>query len=138
MASINFVGNLTKDPALKYSKKASKPYVTMRVGENRRVRVDGQWTDGTTTFRNVIAYGAQAENIAESLTAGARVVVIGDERAREYTREGATEAETIVEVHADLVAPSLEYGTTEFTKVARSSAPEAAPEYDEADVPPVD
>jgi single-strand DNA-binding protein len=138
MANIHFAGNLTKDPELKYGKTSAKPYVNLRVAENRRVQKDGVWVDGDATFRNVIAYGNQAENIAESMKSGQRVIVIGDERARNYLPEGAKEQATIVEVHAEYVCPSLEYGTTVFTSTPRAAAASMPPEYDEADIPPVE
>ena len=101
---INIVGNLTEDPELRYTPKGLA-VVNFRVAVNRRIKdeVTGQWKDGDASYFTVNAWRGLAENIADSLARGTRVVVVGSLRMRSYeTRDG--EKRTVYEIEADEVA----------------------------------
>lgn len=115
--NITVVGNLTRDPELRYTPSgaavakfgiAVNRFYTNRSGE----RVE------QTDFFNVNAWRQLAENIAESLTTGTRVVVSGRLQSRSWeTEEG--QKRTVVEIEADEVGPSLRWATAKITKATR-------------------
>lgn len=129
---------LAEDVELKFGKNSGKSYCRFRVAENRREQRDGEWVDAATAFHTVIVYGRLAENVAESLAKGQRVHVVGDQRAREYTPDGATRAVTVLEIHADFVAPSLTFGSTTFTRNSTAAAVEEVPAVPDEDAPPAE
>jgi single-strand DNA-binding protein len=114
------VGNLTDDPELRYTP-AGAAVANFRVAVNRRTRDEsGQWKDGETSFFRVNAWRSLAENVAESLTRGSRVVVTGRLRSRSWeTQEGETRS--AVEIEADEIGPSLRWATAKVEKTQRSS-----------------
>jgi single-strand DNA-binding protein len=123
MASENqvvIVGNLTDDPELRYTP-AGAAVANFRVAVNRRTRDEsGQWKDGETSFFRVNAWRSLAENVAESLTRGSRVVVSGRLRSRSWENpEGETRS--AVEIEADEIGPSLRWATAKVEKTQRSS-----------------
>jgi single-strand DNA-binding protein len=92
MASMNqvvIVGNLTDDPELRYTPNGAA-VVKFRVAVNRRYQdQQGQWKDGETSYFSVNGWRSLAENVAESLTRGSRVVVVGRLQMRSWeTQEG--------------------------------------------------
>lgn len=113
------VGNLTDDPELRYTP-AGQAVANFRVAVNRRTRDEsGQWRDGETSFFRVNAWRNLGENIAESLTRGSRVVVVGRLRSRSWeTQEGETRS--TVEIEADEIGPSLRWATAKVEKTQRS------------------
>src|SRR5919106_367489 len=115
------VGNLTDDPELRYTP-AGQAVANFRVAVNRRTRDEsGQWRDGETSFFRVNAWRNLGENIAESLTRGSRVVVVGRLRSRSWeTPEGDTRSAT--EIEADEIGPSLRWATAKIEKTQRSSS----------------
>jgi single-strand DNA-binding protein len=123
MASENqvvIVGNLTDDPELRYTP-AGAAVANFRVAVNRRTKDEsGQWKDGETSFFRVNAWRSLAENVAESLTRGSRVVVSGRLRSRSWENpEGETRS--AVEIEADEIGPSLRWATAKVEKTQRSS-----------------
>jgi len=85
--SITVVGNLTRDPELRFTQ-SGKPTVTLGLAVNRRYQVNGEWQE-QTSYMNVVAWDQLAENIAASLTKGSRVLVTGRLDVREYeARDG--------------------------------------------------
>jgi single-strand DNA-binding protein len=103
------VGNLTEDPELRFTQ-GGAPVCNFRVAVTPRVKDGDGWKDGDTSFYQVVAWRNLAENVAESLTKGARVVVYGTLRQRSWeTPEG--ERRSVVEVQADEVGPSLRWAT---------------------------
>jgi len=79
----------------------------------------GEWKDGEALFLRCNIWREAAENVAESLTRGARVVVTGRLKQRSFeTREG--EKRTVVEVEVDEIGPSLRYATAKVNKASRS------------------
>ena len=117
--SITLVGNLTKEPDLKYTSNGTAA-LTMSVAVNRR------WTSQKTgetsevvAFFSVVTFGALAENVAESLKKGDRVVVNGRVDQRSWQDEDGGR-HTSFEVVADEVATSLRFCTAALTKVQRA------------------
>jgi single-strand DNA-binding protein len=118
---VTIVGNLTRDPELRYTPNGAA-VVKLGVAVSRRVRDEsGQWKDADTSFFDVTAWRSLAENIAESLTQGSRVVVTGRLRTNSWeTPEG--DRRTKVEIEADEVGPSLRWATAKLEKQGRSAA----------------
>ncbi len=104
---ITFIGNLTDDPDLRFTQ-GGAPVASFRVASNRRYTDRSGNQQEETTFLNVNAWRDLAENAAESLGKGDRVIVIGRVRVRSYeNREGQTVWTT--EIEADEIAPSLRW-----------------------------
>jgi single-strand DNA-binding protein len=118
---VSITGNLTEDPELRYTPSGA-PVANFRVAVTPRVKDGDGWKDGETSFFQVTAWRSLAENVAESLTKGARVMVYGRLQQRSWeTPEG--ERRSVVEVQAEEVGPSLRWATA---KPERTSAKAAA------------
>ena len=118
---ITVVGNLTADPELKFTPSGAA-VVNFTVASTPRTfdRQSGEWKDGDALFLRCNQWRQPAENVAESLTRGMRVIVSGRLRQRSFeTREG--EKRTVVELEVDEVGPSLRYATAKVNKVSRGS-----------------
>lgn len=88
-------------------------------------RTSGEWEDGQSLFVRCGLWRQPAENVAESLTKGARVIVTGRLRQRSFeTKEG--DKRTVIELEVDEIGPSLRYATATVTRAARSVAQGAA------------
>jgi len=119
--SVTLVGNLTRDPELRYTT-GGRGVASFGLAVNRRYQQNGEWQEQTSFF-NITAWGDLGENAAASLTKGARILVTGRLQQREYeTREG--EKRTIVEVIADDLGPSLRWAQAQVERIARDSAPQ--------------
>ena len=106
--TITVVGNLTRDPELRYTQ-SGKATVTVGIAVNRRYQVNGEWQE-QTSYMNVVAWDQLAENIAASLTKGTRILVTGRLDIREYeAREGGKR--TAVDIVADEIGPTLRWAT---------------------------
>ena len=117
---VTIVGNLTRDPELRYTPNGAA-LVKLGVAVSRRIKDDatGQWKDAETSFFDVTAWRTLAENVAESLTQGTRVVVVGRLRTNSWeTPEG--ERRSKVEIEAEEVAPSLKWATAKPEKQGRA------------------
>ncbi len=117
---VMIVGNLTDDPELRYTPNGAA-VANFRVAVSRRVKDDatGQWKDIDTSFFRVAAWRSLGENVAESLTRGSRVLVVGRLRSRSWeTPEGETRS--TVEIEADEVGPSLRWATAKVERQSRS------------------
>ncbi|MCB0911212.1 MAG: single-stranded DNA-binding protein [Propionibacteriaceae bacterium] len=115
---ITLVGNLTADPELRFTPSGA-PVANFTVASTPRTfdRNANEWKDGDAMFLNCAVWRQAAENVAESLTKGMRVIVQGRLKSRSYeTREG--EKRTVFEVDVDEIGPALKYATA---KVTRSS-----------------
>src|SRR5437660_8007017 len=117
---VTIVGNLTRDPELRYTPNGAA-VVKLGVAVSRRVRDEsGQWKDADTSFFDVTAWRSLAENIAESLNQGTRVIVVGRLRTNSWeTAEGARRSK--VELESDEVAPSLRWATAKPEPQGRSA-----------------
>lgn len=114
--TITVVGNLTGDPELRFTSSGGTAVANFTVASTPRTfdKASGDWKDGDTLFMRCNAWRAMAENVAESLTRGARVVVTGRLRQKSYDRDG--ERRTTFEVDVDEVGPSLRYAAVKVTK----------------------
>ncbi|MDN6440398.1 MAG: single-stranded DNA-binding protein [Corynebacterium nuruki] len=116
---ITVVGNLVADPELRYTPSGAA-VANFRVASTPR-RFDSQsnqWVDGEALFLTCNVWRQAAENVANSLNKGDRVIVSGRLRQRSYeTREG--EKRTVFEVEVDEVGPSLRYATAQVAKTPR-------------------
>jgi single-strand DNA-binding protein len=118
---ITIVGNLTADPELRFTP-AGHAVANFTVASTPRNfdRQAGEWKDGDALFLRCSLWREPAENVAESLVRGMRVIVSGRLRQRSYeTREG--EKRTVVELEVDEIGPSLRYATAKVTKAGRKS-----------------
>jgi single-strand DNA-binding protein len=117
---ITVVGNLTGDPELRFTPSgAAVANFTVASTPRTLNKQTNEWEDGEALFLRCSIWRQAAENVAESLTKGARVVVTGRLKARSYeTREG--EKRTVWECEVDEVGPSLRYATAKVTKATRS------------------
>ncbi|QQU97766.1 single-stranded DNA-binding protein [Corynebacterium amycolatum] len=115
------VGNLVADPELKYTNTGT-PVTSFRVVSSTRVYRDGQWQDGDAVFMTCSVWREQAENMAECLRKGMRVLVHGRLKQRSYENKQG-EKRTVYQVDADDVGPSLKFATADVRRMQRSSAP---------------
>jgi single-strand DNA-binding protein len=122
---ITVVGNLTADPEIRFvSTGAAVASFTVASTPRTFDKTSGQWKDGEALFLRCSVWRTTAENLAESLTRGARVIVQGRLVQRSYeTREG--EKRTVVEMQVDEIGPSLRYATAKIQKATRTSGPSA-------------
>ena len=119
---ITISGNLVDDPELRFTP-SGQPVAKFRVASTPRFRDNqtGEWKDGDSLFLTCNVWRQAAENVAESLTRGMRVIVSGRLRQRSYeTKEG--EKRTVYEVEVDDVGPSLRNASAKVNRVARSGA----------------
>src|SRR5207248_8335802 len=116
---ITVVGNLTSDPELRFTPSgAAVANFTVASTPRTLDRASGEWKDGEALFLRCNIWRQAAENVAESLTRGARVVVQGRLKQRSFeTKEG--EKRTVVELEVDEIGPSLRYATAKVNKVSR-------------------
>lgn len=117
--TITVVGNLTADPELRFTPSGAA-VANFTVASTPRIydRQSGEWKDGEALFLRCNIWREAAENVAESLTRGSRVIVSGRLKQRSFeTREG--EKRTVVEVEVDEIGPSLRYATAKVTKASR-------------------
>ena len=117
---ITITGNLVDDPELRFTP-AGQAVARFRVASTPRFRDNntGEWKDGDSLFLTCNVWRQAAENVAESLTRGMRVIVSGRLRQRSYeTKEG--EKRTVYEVEVDDVGPSLRNASAKVNRVARS------------------
>lgn len=116
---ITVVGNLTADPELRFTPSGAA-VASFTVASTPRTfdRQSNEWKDGETLFMRCSVWREAAENVAESLTKGTRVIVQGRLVQRSFeTREG--EKRTVVEMQVDEVGPSLRYATAKVTRSQR-------------------
>ena len=119
---ITIAGNLVEDPELRFTP-AGQPVARFRVASTPRFRdnASGEWKDGDSLFLTCNVWRQAAENVAESLTRGMRVIVSGRLRQRSYeTKEG--EKRTVYEVEVDDVGPSLRNASAKVNKIARNGS----------------
>ena len=117
---ITVVGNLTGDPELRFTPSGAA-VANFTVASTTRVldKQTNEWKDGDTVFLRCNVWRQYAENVAESLTRGMRVIVTGRLKVRQYeTRDGGKG--TSVECEVDDVGPVLRYATAKVNKVTRS------------------
>ena len=117
---ITVVGNLVDDPELRFTPSGAA-VANFRIASTPRTfdKQTNEWKDGDALFLSCSVWRQAAENVAESLQKGMRVVVQGRLKSRQYeTREG--EKRTVFEIEVEEVGPSLKYATAKVTRAARS------------------
>ncbi len=117
--TITVVGNITRDPELKFLN-SGQAAVRLSIAVNRRWqnRQTQEWEERVSYFE-VTGYGSMAENAANSLTKGTRVIVNGRLEQRSWETENG-DKRSIVEINADEIAPSLRFATAVVTKTPRA------------------
>ncbi|MGN6724075.1 MAG: single-stranded DNA-binding protein [Marmoricola sp.] len=120
MTAITIIGNLTNDPELRFTPSGAA-VANFTVAQTPRSfdKTRNEWVDGETLFLRASIWKEAAENVAESLTKGTRVIIAGRLKSRSYeTKDG--EKRTVIELEVDEIGPSLKYASA---KVARTSGP---------------
>ena len=117
---ITVVGNLTSDPELRFTPSgAAVANFTIASTPRTFDRNSNEWKDGETLFLRSSVWKEAAENVAETLTKGTRVVAQGRLKSRSYdTKEG--EKRTVMEFEVDEIGPSLRYASAKVTRTQRS------------------
>ena len=116
---ITVIGNLTSDPELRFTPSGAA-VANFTVASTPRTfdRQSQEWKDGEALFLRCNVWRQAAENVAESLTRGSRVIVSGRLKQRSFdTKEG--EKRTVIELEVDEIGPSLRYATAAVSKTAR-------------------
>lgn len=117
--TLTIIGNLTNDPELRFTPSGSA-VANMTVASTPRTfdRSANDWKDGETLFLRVSIWREAAENVAESLVKGTRVIIVGRLKSRQYeTKEG--EKRTVIELEADEIGPSLRYASAKVQRTGR-------------------
>jgi single-strand DNA-binding protein len=120
--TITIIGNLTADPELRFTPSGAA-VANFTVASTPRMfdRQSNEWKDGETLFMRCSIWRDAAENVAESLHRGTRVVATGRLKSRSYeTKEG--EKRTVIELEVDEIGPSLRYASAKVTKAERGSS----------------
>ena len=117
---ITVVGNLVDDPELRFTPSGAA-VANFRIASTARTfdKQTNEWKDGDPLFIRCDAWRQMAENVAESLQKGQRVVVTGSLRVRNFERQDGSKG-TSVEMNVDEVGPSLKWATAKVTKTSRS------------------
>ena len=118
---ITVIGNLTGDPELRFIQSGAA-VVNFTVASTPRTfdRQSNEWKDGDTLFMRCSLWREAAENVAESLTKGMRVVAVGRLVSRSWEANG--EKRTVMELQVDEVGPSLRYSTAKVTRTQRGGS----------------
>jgi single-strand DNA-binding protein len=120
--TITIIGNLVDDPDLRFTPSGAA-VANFRIASTPRTfdRQANEWKDGDTLFMSCSVWRQAAENVAESLQRGMRVIVQGRLKSRSYeTREG--EKRTVFEIDVEEVGPSLRSATAKVTRASRSGS----------------
>ena len=121
---ITVIGNLTGDPDLRFIQSgAAVANFTVASTPRSFDKNTNDWKDGDTLFMRCSLWREVAENVAESLTKGMRVVVVGRLVSRSWEKDG--EKKTVMELQVDEVGPSLKYATAKMTRNDRTNGKSA-------------
>jgi single-strand DNA-binding protein len=140
--TINIVGNLTKEPELRFTT-SGRAFCSVSIAASRRYQQNGEWQEVTSFFDGTL-WGDAAENLAASVTKGTRVVAVGRMEQREYTDKEGNKRRAYDFV-IDEIGPSIRWARCSVEKTTRSDAsstpqpasvgaPASAPVY--SDEPP--
>ena len=117
--SVTLVGNLTRDPELRYTPSGAG-VASFGLAVNRRYQQNGEWQE-QVSFINIVAWAELGENAAASLSKGMRVIVTGRLEQRSYeSKEG--EKRSVTEVRADDLGPSLRWAHAQVERISRDDA----------------
>ena len=119
-SAITLVGNCSRDPELRYTP-TGQTVCTIGLVFNKRVKnkQTQEWEDGPAQFFDVKCWGSLAENVAESVFKGNRIIVFGELEFRSWETD-AGEKRSKVEVNAQAVGPDLRWATAQVQKITRS------------------
>jgi len=118
--TLNITGNLVDDPELRFTPSGAA-VANFKIASTPRTfdRQSNEWKDGETLFLRCSVWKDMAENVAESLTKGMRVIIEGRLKSRSYeTKEG--EKRTVIELEVDEIGPSLRYANAKVNRTQRS------------------
>lgn len=124
MSNITIEGNLAEDPELRFTPNGTA-VADLVVIENRRVRkanTENEWEDGTPTRHRLVVWGSAAENSAESLTKGDRVIATGELFTEQWADRETGEARYSTKIKATSVGVSLRYHTAQPVKASRRTS----------------
>lgn len=125
MTTITIIGNLTADPELKFiNSGAAVANFTVASTPRTYDRTAGEWKDGETLYLRCSLWRDAAENLAESLTRGTRVIATGKLKSRSYETDG--QKRTVIELEVEEIGPSLRYATAAVTKTSHTKPKPAA------------
>ena len=127
MTAVTIVGNVTRDPDLKFTGSGLAMCTFGLAVNNRKKDERGEWVDGDPSFYDVVCWRQLAENVTESLPKGTSVIVVGKLRQRSWEADDGTKRSK-VEVQADHVGPALNWATAEVSRNEKRTAPVAADE----------
>lgn len=127
LPTTGFTGRLVADPELRYTQNG-RPVANFTLAANDRKfdRDSNTWKDEDASFFRATVWGPLAEHVAQSLTKGQEVVALGKFKQTNFeTKEG--EKRTAIEIEVDAIGPSLQFGTTVYTRAAQGDQGQAAP-----------
>ena len=121
MTAITIVGNLTGDPELRFINSGAA-VASFTIAHTPRAfdKASNEWKDGETLFMRCSLWRDAAENLAESLTRGARVIATGRLKSRTFDANG--DKRTVIEMDVEEIGPSLKYATAKVTKATRGGS----------------
>jgi single-strand DNA-binding protein len=125
--TVTIIGNCTREPELRYTNSGLQiANFGVAINQRRRNADTGQWEDGETSYFDVSCFRELAENVAESVSKGTRVIVSGTLRQRSWeTPDGDRRSK--VEIVAEEVGPSLRWATASVERMARSGGSGGGP-----------
>jgi len=126
--TLTVIGNLTNDPELRFTP-AGAAVANFTIASTPRTfdKNSNEWKDGETLFLRASVWREAAENVAESLTKGMRVIASGNLKSRSYeTKEG--EKRTVIEFEVDEIGPSLKYANAKVNRTQRNGGQDAQPQ----------
>jgi single-strand DNA-binding protein len=115
--TITLIGNLTRDPELRYTT-GGRAVASFGLAVNRRYQSNGEWQEQVSYF-NIVCWGDLGENVGATMTKGNRCIVTGRMEMRDY-ETNAGEKRTVFEVIADEVGPSLRWATAQIERTERT------------------
>jgi single-strand DNA-binding protein len=118
--TVMLVGNLASDPELRFTP-GGKPVANFSLAVNRRYKDGDEWKDKLDGFFRCNVWGDMAENVSESLSKGARVMVTGKLQQRSWEDKDSGEKRYAIEVQVDDVGPSLKWATAQIERTQRRS-----------------
>lgn len=128
-ATCRITGTMTRDPELKFTP-SGMAVAQIGIAVNERVKGDdGKWGDGDASFFNVSIWGQMAENVAESLAKGHRVVVVGSMKMDYWEKDG--EKKSGLKITADSIGPDLRFATAEVVKPERQERSQSNPSQED-------
>jgi len=117
--NVTIVGNLVRDPELRFTKNGQAVASFTVVSSSRYMdKTTNEWKDSDPVYMNCNVWREHAENVTNSLTKGARVLVTGKLKQRSYTTKEGQERQ-VVELEVEDVGPALRYATAKVSKIAR-------------------